>query len=108
MLIGAWPAKIHFMQTELMVYLCISFLSVTIPINHTVAVKGSENTTTIDVREYVRAHTRTHTHTHTHTHAHTQIRMHTQTHEYDEFFLKPRPSTCDVTIDCHLLMTLFS
>ena len=71
MLIGAWPAKIHFMQTKLMVYLCISFLSVTIPINHTVAVKGSENTTTIDVREYVRAHTHTHTRAYTNMHART-------------------------------------
>ena len=62
----------------------VHFLIVTIPINHTVAVIGSENTTTIDVRKHARAHT----------HTHTQTRMHTQTHEYEEYLLKPRPSTC--------------
>ena len=50
----------------------VHFLIVTIPIDLTVAVLRSDNTTTIE-----------------HTHTHTQTRVHTQMHEYEEYFSTP-------------------
>ena len=46
----------------------VHFLIVTIPINNTVAVIRSEDTT-IDARKHARAHTHTYTNTHAHTDA---------------------------------------
>ena len=57
----------------------VHFLIVTIPIDLTVAVLRSDNTTTIDVRKHARAHT----------HTHTQTRVHTRMHEYEEYFSTP-------------------